>query len=62
MARKRPTFKNEILDKLFLAAAQNPRAVLATLKIERIEGPESFETQFLVDRRDDAAYGLSSSP
>jgi hypothetical protein len=29
-----------VLDQLFLAAAQNPRAVLTTLKIEKIDGPD----------------------
>jgi hypothetical protein len=43
--------KNEVLDKLFLAAAQDPRSVRATLKIEKTDGSEGVEREFLVDAR-----------
>jgi hypothetical protein len=45
------SIKNELLDKLFLAAAQNPLSVRATLKIEKIDGSEGFEREFLVSKR-----------
>ena len=35
--------QREILDKLFLAAAQDPRSVRATLKIERVAGEPFFD-------------------
>jgi hypothetical protein len=43
--------KNEVLDKLFLAAAQDPRSVRATLKIEKTDGSARVEREFLVDAR-----------
>jgi hypothetical protein len=45
------TFKNELLDKLFLAAAQNPASVRAMLKIEKVDSSEGVETEFLVNGR-----------